>query len=46
VDLKAILIFTLLFAVSLGYSRWKKKNLSPIVLVIVSAVLGGLLYGI
>lgn len=46
VDLRAILIFVALLAVSLGYSRWRKKSLSPILLVAISAVLGILLYGI
>lgn len=46
VDIRAVLIFAILTIVHFGYSRWKKKSLSPIVLVAMSAVLGVLLYGI
>ena len=40
VDLNAIIITTLLIASAAGYKRIKKKKLSPIGLIILSAVLG------
>ena len=40
VDVKAILITALLIASSIGYKRLKKKKLSPISLILLSAVLG------
>ena len=40
VNLHAIIITVLLFALSAGYKRLKKKKLSPIGLIILSAVLG------
>lgn len=46
VDIRAILIFCLIAAVSLGYSKWKKKNISPILLILTSAALGIIMYGI
>lgn len=46
VDFKALIILTLLFGISFGYSKWKKKNLSPVFLVLISAGLGVLFYGI
>ena len=40
VDVKAILITALLIASSIGYKHLKKKKLSPISLILLSAVLG------
>ncbi len=40
VDPKAIIITALLCASMFGYKHWKKKKLSPIGLIIISAILG------
>ena len=45
VDFRAILITALLAAAMFGYKRWKKKKLSPIVLILISACLGMIIYG-
>ena len=45
-DYKALIIFTVISALSFGYSRWKKKRFSPIMLIIISGVLGIVLYGV
>ena len=39
-DIRGIAIFLLLAAVAFGYRKWKKKALSPIVLILLSAGLG------
>ena len=44
VEPQAILITALLFGAMAGYKRLKKKKLSPIMLIVISAVLGMLLY--
>jgi TctA family transporter len=46
IDITALIILALLFGISYGYSKWKKKNISPVILVLISAVLGILFYGI
>lgn len=46
IDISALIILALLFGISYGYSKWKKKNISPVILVLISAVLGILFYGI
>lgn len=43
---KSLCIFALLSAVAFGYSKWKKKAFSPILLIILSGVLGVLFFGI
>ena len=45
-DIKALLAFTVICVISFAYSRWKKKSLSPILLIVISGVLGVLLYGV
>ena len=45
-DLKAAVVLVLISLISFGYSKWKKKALSPILLIVTSGVLGVLLYGI
>lgn len=45
-DWRALGVFIMVFAISLGYSKWKKKNVSPIVLIVLSGILGIILYGI
>ena len=42
----AVLIAALLLAAMFGYKKLTKKKLSPIVLIILSAVLGAIVYGI
>ena len=43
-DGKALLILVLLLVVTSGWKKWKKKVFSPIPLIIIAAVLGGVLY--
>ena len=44
-DFASILLLVLLISVSAIYRRWKKKELSPILLIIFAATLGIILYG-
>ena len=44
VEVKGIIIFGLIAVVYLAYYFWKKKFISPIILIIISAGLGMLLY--
>ena len=44
VDLKAILIFAIIVAATIAYDKWKHKKLSPIVLIVLSGILGIILY--
>ena len=43
---KASVITAALFGAMFGYKKWKKKKLSPILLILLSAVFGILVYGI
>lgn len=43
-SVSGIIIFSVVAAISYGYKRWKKVNISPIYLILISAVLGVLLY--
>jgi chromate transporter len=43
-DFASISLLVLLIGVSAIYSKWKKKELSPILLIVLAAVLGILLY--
>jgi chromate transporter len=45
-DYKALIIFSLVAVVSVVYKRFAKKNISPILLILISAGLGLLLYGL
>lgn len=45
-DFKAFLIFLIVAAIPFCYKRWKKKTLSPIIIIIASGVLGVLFYGL
>ncbi|MBO7293313.1 MAG: chromate transporter [Clostridia bacterium] len=45
-DLSALLIGVILVAAMIGFKKWKKKPLSPILLIVVAAGLGMLFYGI
>ena len=46
VDIKACLILFLLAATMISYKKWKKKKLSPILLIVLSAVFGMLIYAV
>lgn len=43
-SVSGIIIFFVVAAISYGYKRWKKVNISPIYLILISAVLGVLIY--
>jgi len=45
VPVQAIIITALLAIVSIGYKHFAKKKLSPIILIIVSAIAGMIVYG-
>ena len=45
-DWRALVIFSVVALTHYGYKFWKKKSISPILLIIVSALLGMLFYGI
>lgn len=45
-DYKAFVIFAIVGAISIGYKKWKKKGLSVITLILISAALGMLFYGV
>lgn len=45
VDYKAALVFVLIAALAFAYKKWRKKAISPILLIVVSGMLGVLLYG-
>ena len=44
VDFVAVIITLLLILVTICYKKWKKKNFSPIMLIVTSAILGMLMY--
>ncbi len=46
VNVQAIIITAILFAFMFGYKRYKKKKLSPIMLIVISALTGIIVYGI
>ena len=45
-DYKALIIFVLCAAIYFGYKFYRKKSISPIILIVVSALLGVLMYGV
>ena len=45
-DLKSIIIFSVIAASAFGYKLWKKRAPSPILLIVLSGILGVVLYGI
>ena len=45
-DYKAVIIFAIVSIIHLIYKKFKKKNISPIILIGVSAFLGIILYGL
>lgn len=46
IDYKGIIIFAVLAVIYLVVKKFKKKELSPIILILISAVLGMLMYGL
>lgn len=45
-DWRALVIFTIITSIHIVYKRIRKKSISPILLIIISAGLGMLLYGV
>lgn len=45
-DIRGIIAFAIIVAVALTYKKLRKKAISPIILIIISAVLGMILYSI
>ena len=45
-DYKALIIFGVITTISLGYKRITKKVMSPILLIIIAALLGIIFYGL
>ena len=45
-DARALIIFAAVAAISILYKRFRKKNFSPILLILISGVLGFLMYGL
>lgn len=45
-DIKSIIIFSVIAASAFGYKLWKKRAPSPILLIVLSGILGVVLYGI
>ena len=45
-DYKSVIIFGVVVITSFVYKKIAKKNLSPILLIIISAILGGILYSL
>lgn len=45
-DWKALVIFAVVAILSIGIKKWRKKAVSPIILIIISALLGMLFYGV
>lgn len=46
VNLRAILVTAILVASKFGYKHFKKKKLSPILLIVIAAMVGVIVYGI
>ena len=45
-DYRALIVLAVICAISFAYTKWKKKSFSPILLIVISGVLGVLLYGV
>ena len=43
---KPLLIFAIIFTIAFGYAKWKKKAFSPILLILLSGVLGIVFFGL
>ena len=46
IDLRAIVLTAVLYGAIFGWKKWKQKKLSPIMLILLSAVAGMAIYGI
>ena len=46
VNLRAVMVTAILAASKFGYQHCKKKKLSPILLIVIAAMVGGIVYGI
>lgn len=46
IDFGILVVLAAVFAISFFYKKWKKKTFSPILLIVISGVLGVLLYGV
>lgn len=44
-DWRALGIWIMVCIISFGYAKWKKKKISPILLIVLSGILGMILYG-
>lgn len=45
-DFRSAIVLAVVFLISFGYSKWKKKQFSPILLILISGALGILLWGV
>ena len=45
-DFRSAIVLTVIFFISFAFSKWKKKQLSPILLIVISGVLGAVLWGV
>ena len=45
-DFKSAIVFAVIFLISFGFSKWKKKSFSPILLILISGALGVILWGV
>ena len=45
-DFKSAIVLAVVFLISFGYSKWKKKQFSPILLILISGALGIVLWGV
>ena len=45
-DYRTLIVLAVICAISFAYSKWKRKSLSPIILIVISGALGVLLYGV
>ena len=45
-DFRSAIVLAVIFLISLGYSKWKNKQCSPILLILISGALGILLWGV
>ena len=46
VDYKGLIIFFAAFCMAFGYKKWRKKAISPIVLIVLCGALGVVFYGV
>lgn len=45
-DWKSLCIFGVVALLAFGYAKWKKKTFSPILLIVISGILGVILFGV